>query len=126
MLSGILWGARERVHADAGTFEKLFQKELKEDSFFGRKMWLAKYKYENRIISQLLNWLPVNDYWHASWYTIKILYVIGFYTSFKAGTSFLTLSNFWPLLLWVTLITMFWGGLTNWLIKVKIKKNETS
>ena len=123
MFSGILWGAREAVHADRGIFHYLF-KNIEDISFFGKKQWLMKDKYDNRVISQLLDWFPINDYWHSSHYIMQVLTPTSFWLVYHSDNVFWDFTNYLPNLIWFIVITMFWGGVTYSLFRTHVKKNK--
>lgn len=124
MISGILWGAREKFHQSNKVFKQLFGDHIEDVSFWGPQMDRMKYKPSSRTIRQLLQWFPVNDYWHSSWYVISMLYVAGIYFGIQSDGVFWDLDQFWPMLGWFMVIKMFWGGTAYWAITVIIKNKK--
>lgn len=133
MIVGGLWGLREKVHQSPDIFHQLFpDSEIEPVSFFGKEMWKMKYVNYSEDKSPrnfIVSVIPYNDFWHSSWYLIKTLYILGIWLAWKSEDRLATFAgnfwnfrkSFWPHLVWVTVITMFWGGFANWIIETVLK-----
>ena len=122
-IAGLIWGMREFFHRSPAMFSVIWEKS--PTGFWGRLGWTRKYKNypeDKRYKNFILAIFPYNDFYHLSWYAVKILLIVGTLYTYQILDSIG--SQVLITLIAVMFVTTVWAGLTYMCIR-KLYGNDT-